>query len=183
MPEPRKQSVAALMSSGAPFPFRLSALPRKCICHQRTWHFRALMKSRNSACDLSLRDQACGSVSSLSPLFALLCSLESKCLLVAYFPNRCSQGALSPSALSYKKNVSIFVVVPLIRRVQVFATPWAAAHGASLSITISQSLLKLMPVESVMPSNRLILCSPLLLLPLVFPSTRVSPNELAQELL
>ena len=66
MPEPRKQSVAALMSSGASFPFCLSALPRKCICHQRTWHFRALIKSRNSACDLSLRDQACGSVSFLS---------------------------------------------------------------------------------------------------------------------
>lgn len=72
MPEPRKQSTAALMSSGAPFPFRLSALPRKYICHQRTWHFRALMKSHNSACDLSLRDQACGSVSSLS----LLCLLS-----------------------------------------------------------------------------------------------------------
>ena len=66
MPEPRKQSVAALTSSGASFPFCLSALPRKCICHQRTWHFRALIKSRNSACDLSLRDQACGSVSFLS---------------------------------------------------------------------------------------------------------------------
>src|SRR5574340_162613 len=52
------------------------------------------------------------------------------------------------------------------------ATPWTAAHQASLSFTISQSLLKLMCIESVMPSNHLILCRPLLLLPLIFPSTR-----------
>ena len=56
-------------------------------------------------------------------------------------------------------------------------TPWTAAHQASLSFTISQSLLKLMSVESVMLSNHLILYSPLLLLPLIFPSTRVSSNE------
>ena len=54
-----------------------------------------------------------------------------------------------------------------------FATPWTAAHQASLSITNSQSLLRLMPIESVMPSNHLILCQPLLLLPSIFPSIRV----------
>ena len=57
------------------------------------------------------------------------------------------------------------------------ATPWTAAHQASLSITNSQSLLKLMSIESVMPSNHLILCRPLHLLPSVFPSIRVFSNE------
>ena len=57
------------------------------------------------------------------------------------------------------------------------ATPWTAAHHASLSITSSWSLLKLKSIESVMPSNHLILCCPLLLPPPVFPSIRVFPNE------
>ena len=58
-------------------------------------------------------------------------------------------------------------------------TPWTAAHQASLSISNSQSLLKLICIELVMPSNYLILCSPLLLLPSIFPSIRVVSNELA----
>jgi len=58
-------------------------------------------------------------------------------------------------------------------------TPWTAACQASLSFIISQSLLKLMSIESVMPSNHLILCCPLLLLPSIFPSIRVFSNELA----
>ena len=57
--------------------------------------------------------------------------------------------------------------------------PWTAAHQASLSITNSRSLLKLLSIESVMPSNHLILCCPLLLLPLIFPSIRVFSNESA----
>ena len=61
--------------------------------------------------------------------------------------------------------------------VQYFATPWTAARQASLSITNSQSLLKLMSIETVMPSNHLILCHPLLLLPSIFLSTRVFSNE------
>ena len=56
-------------------------------------------------------------------------------------------------------------------------TPWTAAHQASLSITSCQSLLKLMSIRLVMPSNHLILCHPLLLLPLIFPSIRVFSNE------
>ena len=56
-------------------------------------------------------------------------------------------------------------------------TPWTAARQAALSITNSQSLLKLMSIESVMPSNHLILCHPLLLLPSIFPSIRVFSNE------
>ena len=61
----------------------------------------------------------------------------------------------------------------------VMSTPWTAARQASLSFTISWSLLKLMSPESVMPSNHLILCHPLLLLPSIFPSSRVFSNELA----
>ena len=60
---------------------------------------------------------------------------------------------------------------------QLFATPWTAARQASLSITNSRSLLKLMSIELVMPSSRLIICRPLLLLPSVFPSIRVFSNE------
>ena len=70
-------------------------------------------------------------------------------------------------------------MVQSLSRVQLFATPWTAAHQASLSIASSQSLLKLMSIESVMPSNHLILCRPLLLLPSIFLSTRVFSNELA----
>ena len=67
--------------------------------------------------------------------------------------------------------------VQFLSRVRLFVTPWTAARQASLSITNSQSLLKLMSIESVMPSNRLILCCPLLLLPSIFPSVRVFSNE------
>ena len=70
-----------------------------------------------------------------------------------------------------------FSSVQSLCRVQLFATPWIAAHKASLSITNSQSLLKLMPIESVMPSSHLILCHPLLLLPSIPPSIRVFSNE------
>ena len=63
--------------------------------------------------------------------------------------------------------------VQLLSCVWLFATPWTAACQASLSIINYQSLLKLMPIESVMPSNDLIFCRPLLLLPLVFPSIKV----------
>ena len=67
--------------------------------------------------------------------------------------------------------------VQLFSCVRLFATPWTAARQASRSITNSQSLLKLMSFESVMPSNHLILCHPLLLLPSIFPSIRVFLNE------
>ena len=62
-------------------------------------------------------------------------------------------------------------------RVRLSVTPWTAAHQASLSITNSQSLLKLRSIESVMPSSHLILCHPLLLLPPIPPSIRVFSNE------
>ena len=67
--------------------------------------------------------------------------------------------------------------VQSLSRVQLFVTPWNVAHQASLSITNSRSLLKLKSIESVMPSNHLILCCSLLLLPLIFPSIRVFSNE------
>ena len=65
----------------------------------------------------------------------------------------------------------------VLSHVWLFATPWTAAHQSSLSITNSQSLRKLMSIESVMPSRHLILCRPLLLLPSIFPSIRVFSNE------
>ena len=71
----------------------------------------------------------------------------------------------------------VVFVVQLLSRVQLITTPWTAACQASLSITNSQSLLKLMSIESVMPSNLLILCQPLLLQSSVFPSIRVFSSE------
>ena len=68
------------------------------------------------------------------------------------------------------------VVVQLLSLVSFFATPWTAAYQVSLAITISQSLLRLMSIESVMPSDHLIHCHPLLL-PLIFPSIRAVFNE------
>jgi len=70
-----------------------------------------------------------------------------------------------------------FSSVQSLNHVQLFATPWTAVHQASLSITNSWSLLKLMSIELVMPSNHLILCHPFLLLPSIFPSIRVFSNE------
>ena len=72
-----------------------------------------------------------------------------------------------------------FSSVQLLSCVQLIVTPWTAEHHASLSITNSQGLLKLMSIELVVPSNHLILCCPLLLLPSIFPSIRVFSNESA----
>ena len=78
--------------------------------------------------------------------------------------------------MSSNKQVQFSSVQPL-SHVQLFVTPWTAACQASLFITNSWSLLKLMSIASVMPPNHLILCHPLLLLPSVFPSIRVFSNE------
>ena len=72
--------------------------------------------------------------------------------------------------------------VQLLSCVQLFATPRTAARQASLSFTVSRSLLELMSIESVMPSNHLIFCHSLLLLPFTFPSVRVFSNELALQI-
>ena len=73
----------------------------------------------------------------------------------------------------------IVAAAQLLSHVWLFATPWTAAHQASLSFTISRNLLKLMSIESVMPSNHLVLCHPLLLPPSISPSIRVFSNQSA----
>ena len=80
-----------------------------------------------------------------------------------------------PLLIWYVLILQNFSSVQSLSRVRLFATPWIAARQASLSITISQSLLKLMSIKSVMPSSHLILCRPLLLLPPIPPSIRVFP--------
>ena len=77
----------------------------------------------------------------------------------------------------YVKFSTYISSVQSLSRVQLFVTPWTAVPQASLSITNSRSLLKLMSIELVMPSNHLIFCHPLLLPPLVFPSIRVFSND------
>ena len=92
------------------------------------------------------------------------------------FPH-CSLRAFQHPLLYRTIETLQFTSVQSLSCVQLFATPWTAAHQVSLSITNSWSLLKIMSIESVMPSNHLILCHPLLLLPSVFPSIRVYSNE------
>ena len=91
---------------------------------------------------------------------------------------KASCSILTMCSKKKKKKVSPdHVVVQLLSWVQLFATPWTIVHQASLSFTISQSLLKFMSIELVMPSSYLILCHPLLL-PSIFPRIRVFSNEL-----
>ena len=89
--------------------------------------------------------------------------------------------ALWENSIAVSQNVKhrVSIIVQLLSCVSLFVTPWTAAHQASLSFIISQSLLKLMFIELVMPSNHLIFCHALLLLPSIFPSIRVFSNELA----
>ena len=89
------------------------------------------------------------------------------------------QGLESSSLSRFLPSLTLqFSSVQSLSRVRLFATPWAVTCQASLSIN-SQSLPKLMSIESVMPSNHFILCHPLLLLPSIFPSIRVFSNESA----
>ena len=90
----------------------------------------------------------------------------------------CSKGSVR-IWLGPKRPVKKISSVQSLSRVWLLATPWTAARQASLSITNSRGLLKLMSIESVMLSNHLILCHPLLLLPSIFPSIRVFSNESA----
>ena len=91
---------------------------------------------------------------------------------VLYCPLIPSLPATSSLAVSNSWVVLLFFF-QLLNHVLLFATSWTVAHQASRSFTISQSLLKLMSIESVMPSNHLILCYPLLLLPSIFPSIKI----------
>ena len=79
--------------------------------------------------------------------------------------------------LLMRECIHVFRSVQSLSGIQLFVTPWTAAHQDSLSITNSHSLVKLMSIESVMPSSHLILCHPLLLLPSISPSIRVFSNE------
>ena len=91
-----------------------------------------------------------------------------------------SQGSLLHFVVvRVRAALSQFSSVQSLSHVQLFTTPWTAAHQASLSITNSGSLSKLISIESVMPSNHLILCRHLLLSPSIFPSIRVFSNESA----
>ena len=88
-------------------------------------------------------------------------------------------GETSQSSVTLKEKFSDtgVVAVQSSSHVQLFMTPWTTTHQASLSLTISQSLPKIMSIESAMPSNHLIFCHPLLLLTSIFPSIRVFSNE------
>ena len=85
-------------------------------------------------------------------------------------------SSLLPNHIMVLCFTQVFSSVQLLSRVRLFASPWTAAHQASLSITNSWSLLKLMSIELVMPSNNLILCHPFLW-PSIFPSVRVFSSE------
>ena len=111
---------------------------------------------------------------------------------IMYFPLKLSrQSHEKVSSLNYlcafclyhnyleSAQTSMFTSVQSLSRVWFFATPWTTARQASLSITNSQSPLKPMSIELVMPSSHLILCHPLLLLPSIFPSIRVFSNDSA----
>ena len=90
------------------------------------------------------------------------------------------QGKISKSQCNITHTCYLFLVgVQSLSWVRLFATPWTAARQASLSFTISRSLLRFVSIESVMPSNHLILCCPFLLLPPIFPNIRVFSNESA----
>ena len=91
----------------------------------------------------------------------------------------CSPIPTVYKSLKCRESACYHCSVQSLNRVWLFAAPWTAACQASLFITNSQGLLKLMSIESVMPSNHLILCCPLLLLPSIFPSIRVFSNESA----
>ena len=96
--------------------------------------------------------------------------------LLPHSPKVCSLHLCLFCCLAYRIIIQ-FSSVQWLSHVWLFETPWTAARQASLSITNSWSLLKLMSIELVMPSNHFILCHPLLLLPLIFPSIRVFSSE------
>ena len=112
----------------------------------------------------------------------ILCILLSS-VVVIYFFMICSFQMFKKISILFPSVIwwppSWFSSVQLLSRVWLFVTPWTAPHQASLSISNSRSLLKLMSIELMMPFNHLILCRPLLLPPRIFPSIRVFPNESA----
>ena len=116
----------------------------------------------------------------LGQRMALILLLKSPAHKMLSFPWRKKQSLEFKSG---RKSLNPFsmpgTVVVQLSCVRLFVTPWTAAHQASLSFTISWNLLKIMSIESVMSSNHLILCCPLLLLPSIFPNIRVFSNKSA----
>ena len=103
------------------------------------------------------------------------CPLHQWCCLILWCP---LLPSIFPSIRDFSNESAVRISsVQSLSLIRFFATPWTAARQASLSITNSQSLLKLMSIKSVMPSNHLILCRPFLLLPLILPTFRVLSNE------
>ena len=143
------------------------------VTESRTWlsthtqHMRGLTKTL-----LRLTLKATVILKSIFPFFAILSSQTIK----EYQKALDSKSWKLMITLSISKVIQISSVQSL-SHVRLFATPWTAAHQASLSITNSWSLLKLISIELVMPSNHLILCHPLLLLPSIIPRIRVFSNE------
>ena len=105
-------------------------------------------------------------------------STEHPCLPVFGEKNRLASLFWCKDSLTLR-SMSFVVVVQTLSHDRLFATPWTAAHQASLSFTVSQGLLKLMPIESVLLSSHVTLCLPLLLLPSIFPNKRVFSSKLA----
>ena len=127
------------------------------------------------------RRQPWNPAENMLPILPLLLNLYSELFSVA------PKWAKKPSWICFldkmdETSVSFYFAlsfVQLLSHVWLLVKPWTAAHQVSLSFTISQSVLKLMSIELVMPSNHLTLCCPLLLLPSIFPSIRVFSHELA----
>ena len=114
-----------------------------------------------------------------SILIKILTLLEYNCVLGSP-DSKVKRMIISPTCQSLQKCISDLYMFPWIcccSVTQLFPTPQTAAHQASLSLTMSQSLLKFMSIESMMPSNHLILCRPLLFLPSIFPTIRVFSSE------
>ena len=109
----------------------------------------------------------------LSSIFRLFWFLPFNSCVILDKPRDFSEPASSAGSSA------VLAVVQLPSHVQLFTMPWTVARQASLSLTISRTLSKFMSIESVTPSNHLILCHPLLLLMLIFPTTRVFSNESA----
>ena len=143
-------------------------------------------------CNLLFFSLVAFNILSLSLIFISLITMYLSVFLLGFIlPGKQGSGHPSPAlarqlggqVLSAEETVKPIFKEPCCYSVAqscpLFVTPRTAAHQASLSFAISRSLLKLMSLESVMPSNHLILCRPLLLLPSIFPSIRVFSNELA----
>ena len=111
----------------------------------------------------------------LKILFLFWCSVLVSFSVIGYFPI-IVLPLISSLVHLWSENTLSVSSVQSLSWVWLFETPWTAAHQATLSITNSLSLLKLRSIESVMPSNHLIFCHPLFLLPSIFPSVRVFSN-------